>query len=122
MSILQNHSATNKLPFFTLFGEDTSVVDSFINAVADGAYDVAERYLSKVIRLSCTLDYGKLKNIFSIADSYTRLSAVRFVKLPNNIRTSSILFSGESKSIVHLYTTFEPDKSGDWKICGIERE
>jgi len=111
-----------KTPFFKLLDSEAQMVESFISAVSSEAFEAANSYLSKTIKDVCVLDYDSLKTIFEGSPVRTRLIAARYSSLPDVVKPRSILLTGKSAEILHVYTVFEPDKASNWKICGIERE
>lgn len=111
-----------KAPFIELRYDDannSSTALSFIEAVSEGAFESANRYLSRALRANCELDYPRLKTIFLYGG--IKPAALRFGRAPKNIRRFTMLFGGGA-AVIHIYTVYEPDSVSNWKICGIDKE
>lgn len=112
-----------KKPFFSFF-KDEGVVQSFLDAVKKQPIDDAKIYLSKRFKAGSLMDLNELKRLLDDYGRYKYLHNSVSAADYENFRINSVLIMNNEykNSILHLYLIKEPDKYGNWKIYGIERE
>lgn len=112
-----------KRPFFNIF-KDEGVVQNFLEAVKKQQIDDAKIYLSKRFKAGNLMNLDELKNLLDDYGKYKYLRNNVSATDYENFRINSILIMNNEykNSILHLYLIKEPDKYGNWKIYGIERE
>ena len=111
-------------PFFSVLDDDKTI-KLFLNALANCQHEDAKVYISK--NCGNIFDFEELSNFFDRTDNYKCLLNMQFNKEAKNCKTKSLLVmknqnNSTETSIIHLQMIKEPDKFGNWKICGIEKE
>lgn len=118
-------------PFFYIMTEE-GMVKQFIEAVTNSQdADDVKPFISKAF--NGRLDFTEIRDAFQSGLRYKCLLKAEFRYTPPNCKTNSIVLFQETNdqdqeqehtrnTIIHLHMVREPDRFGQWKIYGIEKE
>jgi len=113
----------DRKPFFEIVKfDERNTVKSFINAVASDTMDEAAFYLSKKLHTADSVDFQRLKTIMNGFAGFKCVETRTVGRFGSALKTTAVIMKSGKNTLLQFYMAREPDKYGQWKIYGIERE